>query len=146
MEGPPEQVQESDVRRLASGIEIVRLGPGNTLATYGELNALPVTSLTLSPIDTVEPTVIVPILEEIRQQAYNQLKKLRTGTDPPETFTGSACPPISDWNLMKELYETRAVDTLTQGLGPEGRDHYQAVLARNAWHFAPSSWYRWQSS
>lgn len=45
----PEQVQESDVRRLASGIEIVRLGPGNTLATYGELNALPVTSLTLSP-------------------------------------------------------------------------------------------------
>jgi hypothetical protein len=103
----PEQVQESDVRRLASGIETVRLGPGNTLVTYGELNALPDYLADAVAIDTVEPTVIVPILEEIRQQTYNQLKKLRTGTDPLETFTGSACPPISDWNLMKEVYETK---------------------------------------
>jgi hypothetical protein len=101
----PGQVQESDIRRLASGIKTVRLGPGNTLVTYGELNALPDFLADAVAIDTVEPAIIVPILQEIRQQTYNQLKKLRTGTDPLESFTGSVCRPIPDWTLVKDLYE-----------------------------------------
>jgi hypothetical protein len=37
-------------------------------------------------------------------------------------------------------------DELTSGLGPTGIDHYSGILARNACHFAPYTWYRWQTS
>jgi hypothetical protein len=38
------------------------------------------------------------------------------------------------------------LDEVTSGLGPMGTDHYSGILARNACHFAPYTWYRWQTS
>ena len=44
---------------------------------------------------------------------------------------------------LDAVYETLALDMFTAGLGPGGQDHYMGLLARNACHFAPYTWYRW---
>ena len=36
------------------------------------------------------------------------------------------------------------METFTQAFGTRGINHYNGLLARNACHFAPYSWYRWE--
>ena len=68
----------------------------------------------------------------------------RTETTP---FAGSVFSP-SQWvpGLINRLLESQALDTLSLPLGIDGTDHYSALLGRNACHFAPFSWYRWQGA
>ncbi|MEA2532270.1 MAG: hypothetical protein QOJ93_81, partial [Actinomycetota bacterium] len=141
----PTSVTEADVHGLCPWIRTLRIGPGNLLATYGELNALPDYLADAPAFDGVGPGILLPILQVIRQEGYNQLTNIATGTNPNVTFKDSASPP---WKLsmLNALLETQALDELTFGLGPGGQDHYQGLLARNACHFAPFSWYRWQAS
>ncbi len=141
----PTSVTEQDVQNLCPWIRTARVGPDNLLATYGELNALPDYLADAETFDAVSGDVLLAILQVIRQEGYNQLTLLLTGQNPNVTFTDAACAP---WRLtmLNTLLETQALDTLTFGLGARGEDHYQGLLARNACHFAPFSWYRWQSS
>ncbi len=46
---------------------------------------------------------------------------------------------------LQSLAEAQTLDSLTSNLGPSGRDHVQGLLARNACHFAPFSWFRWKA-
>ncbi|GAB2804338.1 hypothetical protein GCM10027176_06580 [Actinoallomurus bryophytorum] len=141
----PEQVTESDINAKCPWIRTLRLGPGNLLVTYGELNALPDYLADAGALDTVDPTIVLPILQVIRQEGFNQLTSLLTGGNPNVTFAQAACEPWS-LSLVNNIVETTALDTLTIGLGSVGQNHYQGLLARNACHFAPFSWYRWQAS
>ena len=141
----PEQVTESDINAKCPWIRTLRLGPGNLLVTYGELNALPDYLADAGALDTVDPAIVLPILQVIRQEGFNQLTSLLTGHNPGVTFAQAACEPWS-LSLVNNIVETTALDTLTVGLGDVGQDHYQGLLARNACHFAPFSWYRWQAS
>jgi hypothetical protein len=141
----PGSVSEHDIQVLCPWIRTVRLGPGNLLVTYGELNALPDYFANPIALDTLPAAVVLPILQCIRQEGYNQLTLLLSGSNPNVTFNGAAAAP---WKLsmVNAIVETSALDTLTFGLGINGADHYQGLLARNACHFAPYSWYRWQSN
>ncbi len=141
----PTKVTEADVARLCPWIRTVRLGPAQLLATYGELNALPDYLADATAFDAVPANVLLPILQVIRQEGFNQLTKLRDGTNPNVTFHGAAQAP---WriSMVNDILETGKLDQLTFGLGARGENHYQGLLARNACHFAPYSWYRWQAS
>ncbi|HTW82579.1 MAG TPA: DUF4157 domain-containing protein [Candidatus Sulfotelmatobacter sp.] len=141
----PDSVTERDVQALSPWIRTLRLGPDNVLVTYGELNALPDYLSNPIALDTLPAAITVPVLQCIRQEGYNQLTLLRSGRNPNVTFARAAAAP---WKLsmVNALVETMALDSLTFGLGINGSDHYQGLLARNACHFAPFSWYRWQAN
>ena len=141
----PEKVDTQQVEALCPWIRTLRLGPGNLLVTYGELNALPDYLPDAESLDSVPADILLPILQVIRQEGYNELSRLLTGTSPNVTFRGAASAP---WNisLVNDMLETMNLDEHTAGLGSQGQDHYQALLARNACHFAPYAWYRWQAS
>jgi hypothetical protein len=123
----------------------VRLGPAGVLVTYGELNALPDYLANPVALDTVPADVLLGILQCIRQEGYNQLTLLLTNANPNVTFQYAAS---SSWklSLINNIVETSALDAFTMKLGVNSSDHYQGLLSRNACHFAPFSWYRWQAS
>ena len=110
-----------------------------------ELNALPDYLADGVAVDSLGSDIVLPILQVIRQEGFNQLTLQLTGSNPNVTFADAACSPWS-LSLVNNIVETTALDTLTQGIGPQGQNHYQGLLARNACHFAPFSWHRWQTS
>ena len=141
----PLSVDEQDVQKLCPWIRTLRLGPGNLLVTYGEINALPDYLANPVALDTVDPGILLPILQVIRQESYNQLTQILTNKNPVVTFQDAACSPWSI-SLVNNIVETQALDSLTLRLGINSSDHYQGLLSRNACHFAPYSWYRWLAS
>ncbi|GHO90307.1 hypothetical protein KSF_003550 [Reticulibacter mediterranei] len=142
----PESVTESQINKQCPWIRTLTLSGSGLLVTYGELNALPDYVSTPSSIDTLPQNILLPLLQYIRQEGYIQLNKL-LGKNVNDKFQGSVYAPSPNVpSLIDKLLQSQAVDTLTQGLGLRGEDHYTGLLARNACHFAPYSWYRWQSS
>ena len=142
----PLSVTEEQVAALCPWIRTLRLQASGLLVTYGELNALPDYIATAGTADTIGAEILLPVLQFIRQEGYIQLNKLlgRTVTDAFQdaVFTPSQYLP----GLVNTLLGSQALDTLTTHLGYQGTDHYSALLGRNACHFAPFSWYRWQSA
>ncbi|MDQ5824926.1 MAG: DUF4157 domain-containing protein [Chloroflexota bacterium] len=139
----PESVTEPLINRLCPWIRTLRLNGSGQLVTYGELNALPDFLANPLAVDSLPRGIVLPLLQVIRQQGYNRVQGL-LGISSTVTFQDAAAtmwPP----GLINTLLETRAIDQLTLHLGINGADHYQGLLARNACHFAPYSWYRWQA-
>lgn len=141
----PKAVTAKTVTDRFPEIQVFQIGPDGVLATYGDLNALPDYLANPAEIDQMPGDILLPILQVIRQESYNKYTLILTGTDPNVTFADAACAPWRS-GMINRIVETAALDTLTMGLGPAGQDHYQGLLARNACHFAPFSWHRWQIS
>jgi Concanavalin A-like lectin/glucanases superfamily/Domain of unknown function (DUF4157) len=141
----PDAVTPEQITDLCPWIRTLRLGRDNLLVTYGELNALPDYLASAQDIEQLGADILVPILQVIRQESFNELSKLAGSSDSPVSFARAANEP---WglSLVNTLVETAALETLTAGLGVGGENHYHGLLARNACHFAPYSWYRWQAS
>ena len=139
----PGHVTEAKVKELCPWIRTTRVGRDQVLATYGELNALPDYLSDPASIEAMDRDILLPILQVIRQEGFNQLTLIASGTNPNVKFPDAASAP---WklSLVNNILETSALDTLTFGLGARGENHYQGLLARNACHFAPYSWYRWR--
>lgn len=142
----PEAVTEAQIRKICPWIRTLRLNGSGLLVTYGELNALPDYIATPLSVDSIPKNILLPILQFIRQEGYIQLNAL-LGKTVTDAFQDAVFSP-SQWvpGLLNKLLATQALDMLTQSLGIKGVDHYNGLLARNACHFAPYSWYRWQSS
>ncbi|WP_445078700.1 eCIS core domain-containing protein, partial [Streptomyces hayashii] len=141
----PESVTEQEIDDLKLGIETLRIGPGaGLLVTYGELNALPDYLADAGAFATVPKETLLGVLQCIRQEGFNHLTGIRTGKTPNDEFEAAASAP---WKLglVNDIVETASLDAWTSGLGFLGENHYQGLLARNACHFAPYSWFRWQT-
>jgi len=142
----PDKVSEKDLTTACPGIRTLRLQPSNLLVTYGELNALPDYIASAQAIDTCPTNVLLPILQSIRQETYYRLNQLR-GKETDDRFALSPFGPHdSPIGLVNKVFNSMAMDDLTKDLGLDGIDHYTGLLARNACHFAPYTWYRWQAS
>ena len=114
--------------------------------TYGELSALPDYIAQASAIDTCPREVLLPILQSIRQESYQRLNSLR-GVSTSEYFAYAPFKPDeTPWGLVNKLLATWRLDDVTRNLGINGIDHYGGLLARNACHFAPYTWHRWQAA
>jgi hypothetical protein len=151
----PLSVTEKTVTDLCPWIRTLRLPASNLLVTYGELNALPDYIATAATADTLPASVLLPILQAIRQEGYRSLSALlgRAVTDqfqgapfPPSSWLGGFVKKLTGIGLVDTISQSRAFDDLTLRVGAQGTDHYAAMLGRNACHFAPFSWYRWQAS
>jgi hypothetical protein len=78
----------------------------------------------------------------VRREGYNRINGL-LGHSSPTSFK-DAVSINTGWSFIDLLLETSAIDNLTWDLGPNHTNHYLGLVARNACHFAPFSWYRWE--
>ncbi|HXW78326.1 MAG TPA: DUF4157 domain-containing protein, partial [Acidimicrobiales bacterium] len=119
--------------------------------TYGELNTLADYFAIYAPnspesFDQLPQSVVLPIVQMVREMGWNALNKMMSNPQPgwldfsQSAFHGEWVPAS-----FQSLTEAQALDSLTSGLGPSGRDHVEGLLARNACHFAPFSWFRWKA-
>ncbi|MGH3558003.1 MAG: eCIS core domain-containing protein [Mycobacterium sp.] len=142
----PTSVTEQTVNNLCPWIRTLRLPASGLLVTYGELNALPDYIATGPTADTLPASILLPVLQVIRQEGFRGLSAL-LGRSVNNQFEGAPFPPAQyPIGFINKITQSLALDTLTLSVGRLGTDHYTGLLGRNACHFAPFSWYRWQAS
>jgi len=127
------------------------------VVTYGELNTMGDYMPNPDAFDSGDVKVILPILQMVRQQGFNRITDLLGATrqefvgdpmgggamvDVPDyqNFKG-AIGPDGETGTMADVQEVRALNDNTKNLGT---NQYQSLVARNACHFAPNSWSRWE--
>lgn len=137
----PESVTESMILDHYPYVLPVRLQNSGLLVTYGELNTLPDYIANPGVLDQQPKSIVLPILQAVRQEGYNRLQRLRGSRDTASFADAVAIN--TGWDYIDLLIETDAIDRLTAGIGPDRTNHYTAAIGRNACHFAPFSWYRW---
>jgi hypothetical protein len=141
----PRRVDEARLRDSHPGLELVRLPGSGLVVTVGELNVLPDYLGRPDEIETAPLRFIGPLIQSMRSWGIAELGR-RGGHRvwPPRLLPGAMLYPLLG-PLVAETAEITAVSTLGkhQGFAPSSR--YASVLARNASHFAPLSWYRWHA-
>jgi hypothetical protein len=154
----PEKVTAADVEaRWAEGqqgredkkyhVRVVTL-PNKLVLTYGELNTLPDYLANPQAIRSAPKEVLLPILQSVRQEGYNRFTDLLNHTLPFFSREGGAhatfdkaVPAAGKTGLLAGKDELNQLNEVTVGLG---KNKYQALVARNACHFAPFNWNRWR--
>jgi hypothetical protein len=142
----PRRPPEERLRAEYEGLDLLRLSGSGLVVTLGELNVLPDYLGRPEDIESAPLTFIGPLIQSVRSWSVAELARPAGVPLPwalPRLLPGSMRYPLM--GPLAETAEIAAVSRLGRqhGLGPARR--YSAVLARNAGHFAPFSWYRWRS-
>lgn len=152
----PESVTLDQVQAQWPDARVLTLKGSGLVLTYGEMNALPDYMADPESIDAAGRDVILPLLQHIREQTFNNLTDLlgktrlemhgKNATTVPDhrAFEGATRSGAGAGvkGSVAAALDVRATDSLTKEQGG-GHDAYQALLSRNACHFAPYSWNRW---
>jgi hypothetical protein len=155
----PAEVTEAEVKsnwKEWKDLKVLTLKKSGLVLTYGDLNALPDYMANPEAIDRAEQHVVLPILQTIRQEGFNRLSDLIDNVKetyqgefflgptprrhPHERFTG-AVGPAGETGTLADIQEVKALDKVT---GDLGTNKYEALLSRNACHFTPYNWHRWE--
>lgn len=144
----PKAVTADRIRASFPEIRPLQLRGSGLVVTYGELNTLADYLATPTELDRMSEQQLLPILQQVRQEGYAWVtwvieerwldKKVVFGG-----FEGSVANTLGN-DTADALWETYKMEGHTAHFGPRGIDHYNGLLARNACHFAPHSWYRWE--
>ncbi len=139
----PQDVDEGRLRAAHPGLETVRLPGSGLVVTLGELNVLPDYLGHPSQIETAPTALLEPLLQSVRDWSITELRRSAGRPVRHRRLQGSLSYPRRP--RLAEIREVGQVDALGRRCGFAPWDLYSAVLGRNAGHFAPFSWYRWQS-
>jgi hypothetical protein len=140
----PRQVDEARLRGSHPGLDMVRLPGSGLVVTVGELNVLPDYLGRPEEIEAAPLRFIGPLIQSVRSWSIAELgRSARHGAWPPRLLPGAMRYPRL--GPLAETAEIPAVTLLGKRLGFAPANWYASVLARNASHFAPFSWYRWHS-
>jgi hypothetical protein len=139
----PRDVDEDRLRAEHPGLELVRLPGSGLVVTLGELNILPDYLARPAAIETAPAEFLEPLIQSVRSWSIAELNRSVGHRGPRLLLPGSLSYPRRRWQT--EVREAMQVDALGRRCGLAPWDLYSAVLGRNAGHFAPFSWYRWQS-
>jgi hypothetical protein len=148
----PRQADEDRLRAAHPGLDAVRLPGSGLVVTLGELNVLPDYLGRPEEIESAPLGFVGPLIQSVRSWSVAELDRTARLLGARRPLT-AALPPLPRrlpgslrYPLLGPLAETAEISAIStlgrrQGLTPAHR--YAAVLARNAGHFAPFSWYRW---
>jgi hypothetical protein len=140
----PRHVDEARLPDSRPGLDMVRLPGSGLTVTVGELNVLPDYLGRPEEIETAPLRFIGPLIQSVRSWSIAELGRCAGhGAWPPRLLPGAMRYPLL--GPLAETAEIAAVTLLGKRLGFAPADWYASVLARNASHFAPFSWYRWHS-
>ncbi len=149
----PEKVTAKEITGRYPNIRTLTLGGSGLLVTYGELNTLPDYLSHAQAMNDLPRDILLPILQAVRQEGYFNARRLLGDDSPFPKFEGAVAMHLSNGTL-NDIWESMWLNDLTANLPPNlppgshlaNTDAYSALLARNACHFAPYSWYRWVQS
>jgi hypothetical protein len=136
-------VDEERLRAEHPGVETVRLPGSGLVVTLGELNALPDYLSDAYDIETAPVTFLEPLIQSLRSWNITELR--RSAARPAADPRLPASLRYARRRHLTEVHEAIAVDALGRRCGRPPWELYSSVLGRNAAHFAPFSWYRWQT-
>jgi Domain of unknown function (DUF4157) len=139
----PRGVDEEQVRVEYPGIETLRLPGSGLVVTLGELNVLPDYLGHPRDIETAPAAFLEPLVQSFRSWSIAELRRSAGHRGPRRLLPGALGYPRL--GALAEIGEAMAVDGLGRRCGFEPWNLYSSVVGRNAAHFAPFSWYRWQS-
>jgi hypothetical protein len=139
----PRHVDEERLRAAYPGLETVRLPGSGLVVTLGELNVLPDYLGHPGEIETAPAEFVEPLIQSVRSWSVAELSRSAGGRSRRRRLPGALAYPLL--GSLAERAEVPAVDALGQRCGFAPAKRYSSVLARNAAHFAPFSWYRWHS-
>lgn len=149
----PHRIDEDLLAAQFPDVPVVRLSASGLLVTVGELNVLADYISDPDDVDGAPAAFIGPLVQAIRLQSCRQLRVMpgrqrdrRTRGDHPR----GTRPP---WDALRypaarafaEIREFSEIDALGRRCQLPEWKLYSSVLTRNAAHFAPHSWHRWQS-
>ena len=144
----PKAVKPEQITKRFSNIRPLILRGSGLVVTYGELNTLADYLVSPAELDALPEAYLLPILQQVRQEGYAWVSWVIENKPITERlYFGGFADSVADtfgWDTADSVWETYKMDAFTQAFGPRGIDHYNALLARNACHFAPHSWYRWE--
>jgi hypothetical protein len=142
----PRRPPEERLRAEYDGLDLLRLSGSGLVVTLGELNVLPDYLGRPEDIESAPLTFIGPLIQSVRSWSVAELARPAGVPLPwalPRRLPGSMRYPLM--GPLAETAEIAAVSRLGRQHGSAPARRYSAVLARNAGHFAPFSWYRWRS-
>lgn len=139
----PRDVDPERLRAQHPGVELVRLPGSGLVVTLGELCVLPDYLAHPTAVETASAAFLEPLIQSVRSWSITELAQSVGRRGPRLLLPGSLRYPRSRWQT--EVREAMQVDALGRRCGLAPWDLYSSVVGRNAGHFAPFSWYRWQS-
>ena len=139
----PQRADEERLRAEHPGLETTRLPGSGLVVTLGELNVLPDYLGNPAEIETAPVAFLQPLIQSVRTWSIAELRRSAGHRSPRRRLPGSLHYPLLGG--LAETAEVAAVDALGKRCGFAPSKRYSSVLARNAAHFAPFSWYRWHS-
>jgi len=139
----PHDVSEERLGSEYAGLETVRLPASGLVVTLGELNVLPDYLGRPEEIVAAPAAFLEPLIQSVRGWSIGELLGSAGRWSLPRRLPGSLRYPLL--GVLAESVEVAAVDGLGKQCGFAPPSRYSSVLARNAGHFAPFSWYRWHS-
>lgn len=140
----PRRVDRARLCGRGPELDLVRLPGSGLTVTVGELNVLPDYLGRPEEIESAPLAFIGPLIQSVRSWSIAELGRPPGSWYPvPALLPGSLRYPLL--GPLAETAEIAAVTALGKRRGFAPASWYASVLARNACHFAPFSWYRWHS-
>jgi hypothetical protein len=124
-------------------LQTVRLSGSGLVVTLGELNILPDYLSHPAQIDAATGSYITTLVQAVRAMTYRELRRLMGQSGPPRLPWSPLRYP--NRRVFSEIREAIEVDALGRKCARPAWELYSSVVGRNASHFAPFSWYRWQA-
>jgi len=140
----PLHVDEERLRAEYPGVQTLRLPGSGMVLTLGELNVLPDYLGHPEDVENAPAAFLRPLVQSLRSWSITELRRSSGRQVPRRLLPGSLGYPRLRGRLA-EISEAVEVDALGRRCGFAPWNLYSSVVARNATHFAPFSWYHWQT-
>jgi hypothetical protein len=139
----PRGADEERLRAEHPSGQTLRLPGSGLVVTLGELSVLPDYLGHPREIETAPAAFMRPLIQSVRSYSVAELRRSEGQRRSYRRLPGALRYPLI--GALTEGAEVPVVDRLGRRCGFPPSHRYSSVLARNAGHFAPFSWYRWHS-
>jgi Domain of unknown function (DUF4157) len=136
-------VSQDRLRAAHPDLQTVHLTGSGLVVTLGELNILPDYLSHPGQIDAAPASYMTTLVQAVRAMTFRELRRLMGQPDPPRLPWSPLRYP--NRRVFSEIREAIEVDALGRKCARPAWELYSSVVGRNASHFAPFSWYRWQA-